>query len=123
MQYYREIVRINEKLSQINRKLDEIIKYYDIIFKTISQQVQFGDNEQKVLSLPKHLQTTFLALNKLGTATSVMISSATGRARAVESCYLNQLVSLGYAIKRRNRRQVLFSSAICIVQNRQLEVK
>ena len=48
----------------------------------------------KILDLPKQLQVTILALIKLGSSTAAAVSSVTGKARAVESGYLNQLVTL-----------------------------
>jgi hypothetical protein len=50
----------------------------------------------KILKLPAHLQKTIIALAKMGRGDATDISSATRRARALESSYLNQLVLLGY---------------------------
>jgi hypothetical protein len=47
-----------------------------------------------VLELPKHLQVTILALLKLGPSSATAVSVVTGKARALESSYLNQLVTL-----------------------------
>ena len=52
-----------------------------------------------ILELPKQLQITLLALIKMGPSTAESICSATGKARAVESSYLNQLVVLKLAKK------------------------
>jgi hypothetical protein len=52
-----------------------------------------------VLELPKHLQVTILALFKLGSSSAVAVSVVTGKARAVESSYLNQLVTLKLVCK------------------------
>jgi len=46
----------------------------------------------RVLEFPKHLQTTLVALLKLGRATASDVAKLTGKARAVESACLNQLV-------------------------------
>ena len=62
-----------------------------------------------LLSLPDHLRSTAMALHRLGEATAEEVARATGRARAVESGYLNQLVRMGYVKKRRRGRRVLFS--------------
>lgn len=53
----------------------------------------------KVLSLPKHLQTSFMALCSIGRATATMVSAVTKRTRAMESSNLNTLALLGYAAK------------------------
>ena len=56
-----------------------------------------------ILELPKQLQTTILALIKSGPSTAQSICSVTGKARAVESSYLNQLVTMKLAQKQRRR--------------------
>lgn len=62
----------------------------------------------KVLELPKHLQTTLIALMRLGFATALEVSGVTGKARAVESGYLNQLCYMKIAAKKQQGRKVLF---------------
>jgi len=62
-----------------------------------------------LLSLPDHLRSTAMALHSAGEATAEEIATVTGRARAVESSYLNQLVRMGYIKKYRKGRRVLFS--------------
>ncbi|RLI09908.1 hypothetical protein DRO42_03010 [Candidatus Bathyarchaeota archaeon] len=62
-----------------------------------------------LLSLPDHLRKTAMVVCRLGKATAEEIAEGTGRARAVESGYLNQLVRMGYLKKERRGRQVLFS--------------
>jgi len=62
----------------------------------------------KILDLPKHLQTTIAALMKLGVATATDVSRITGKARAVESAYLNQFVTMKIAFKERVGRKAFF---------------
>ena len=62
----------------------------------------------RVLEFPKHLQTTLLTLLKLGLATASDVASITGKARAVESAYLNQLCILRVAAKSRSKRRAYF---------------
>jgi len=62
-----------------------------------------------LLSLPDHLRKTATVVCSLGMATAEEIAGGTGRARAVESGYLNQLVRMGYLKKERRGRKVLFS--------------
>ena len=58
-----------------------------------------------VLELPKHLQVTILALIRKGKAcTASEMSQITGKARAVESSYLNQLVTLKFVKKEKEAR-------------------
>ncbi len=63
----------------------------------------------KILELPKHLQTTIVALLKLGRATADDVSRVTGKARAVESAYLNQFVTMKLCHKERGGRKAFFS--------------
>lgn len=62
-----------------------------------------------LLSLPDHLRKTATVLCSLGEAAADEVAERTGRARAVESSYLNQLVRMGYLKKERRGRRVLFS--------------
>ncbi len=63
----------------------------------------------KILEFPKHLQVTILALLKLGRATADDVSKVTGKARAVESAYLNQFVIMKIASKERVGRKAVFT--------------
>lgn len=61
-----------------------------------------------LLSLPDHLRKSALALSTLGEGTATDLSKETSRVRAVESDYLNQLVSMGLIKKKRKGRDVYF---------------
>ena len=63
----------------------------------------------KILEFPKHLQTTIVTLLKLGCATAAEVSEHTGKARAVESAYLNQLVVMKVVRKERKGRKAFFT--------------
>lgn len=63
----------------------------------------------ELLTFPDHIRRTIMAFLRRGdVATAEMIADDTGRARAVESAYLNQLVLMGYLTKERRGRQVIF---------------
>jgi hypothetical protein len=62
----------------------------------------------RVLEFPKHLQTTVITLLKLGRATAEDVAKVTGKARAVESAYLNQLVVMKVVQKQRQGRKAFF---------------
>jgi hypothetical protein len=62
-----------------------------------------------LLRLPDHLRKTMLALAKLIEGRADEVSEITGRARAIESGYLNQLVRLGYVKKIRRKHQIYFA--------------
>jgi len=61
-----------------------------------------------VLSLPDHLRKTYTAVMMYDRVTADDVSEVTKRARAVESSYLNQLVTMGQLTKGRNGRKVYF---------------
>ncbi len=62
----------------------------------------------KILELPKHLQVTVTTLLKLGVATADDVAQVTGKVRAVESNYLNQLTYMKIVKKQRQERRMLF---------------
>lgn len=59
-------------------------------------------------SLPEHLRRTMQAIVTLGEATAFQVSKKTGRSRAAESDYLNQLVDRGFLKKVRKGREIVF---------------
>ena len=63
----------------------------------------------KILDFPKHLQVTILTLVKIGSATAQEVATVTGKERAVESAYLNQLVTMQIAHKERRDRKAVFT--------------
>ena len=63
----------------------------------------------QVLDFPKHLQVTVTSLLKLGKALADQVAAVTEKARAVESAYLNQLVTMRIVKKEHRGRTVYFS--------------
>lgn len=63
----------------------------------------------KILDFPKHLQVTMLTLIKLGRGTAQEVANITGKERAVESAYLNQLTVMQIVHKERQERKAVFS--------------
>ena len=105
--------KMNKNMEHISRKLDRLIE----VQRTPSGQLVRagtalpGDMPLDVttlLSLPDHLRKSALALSTLREATATDLSKETGRVRAVESDYLNQLVSMGLVKKKRKGRDVYF---------------
>jgi response regulator of citrate/malate metabolism len=97
-----ELEKIKSKLAEIDRKLDQLLKLqteppYTRAFvpKTLA-------------SLPEHLRKTALAIATMGQATAEQVAAKTGRTRAAESDYLNQLTSRGFLKKERIGREVHF---------------
>ncbi|MGQ9639873.1 MAG: helix-turn-helix domain-containing protein [Candidatus Bathyarchaeia archaeon] len=112
-----EIVRLleelNENIKSLGAKLDRLV-YLQETFKDALTPREKGTYEglpldvATLLSLPDHLRKTALALAELGEATATEISEKTGRVRAAESDYLNQLVAKGYVKKKRKGHGVYF---------------
>jgi hypothetical protein len=61
-----------------------------------------------LLSMPDHLRKTAMTICRCDRATADAIAEQTKRARAVESAYLNQLVTMGYLKKERKGRKAYF---------------
>ena len=114
-------VREETVYQVLNTKLDQIIRLLEKIIDMLEQKPRAPETPESygqlteyldaitLLSLPDHLRRTAIALAKLGgEATAEEVSRETGRARAVESAYLNQLVAMGYIAKKRKGRKVYF---------------
>ena len=111
--------RINENLKSINNQLADLSKKCDAVLANLPSgkplQVGVADLEDSpldvvtLLSLPDHLRKTAMILCKEEEATAEQIAEKTGRARAVESGYLNQLYTMGHINKKRKGRDVYFN--------------
>jgi hypothetical protein len=102
--------KINKNLEEINVKLGTLIKSTEDLEKASregSKNLEVLD-VMTLLSLPDHLRKTAMILSRLSRATAGQVSNESGRARAVESSYLNQLVVMGHLKKTREGRVVYF---------------
>ena len=75
-----------------------------------------------VLSLPKHLQETFLALSSLGVADASQVAFLTHKARAIVSTYLNTLILIRHnshvlVLSHREGRRKMFQVNPKIMRN------
>jgi hypothetical protein len=104
--------KLNRNLEVVSRKLDKLIEVErsGARFSRPTVEVPEGTplDVTTLLSLPDHLRKSALALSSLGEATATDLSKETSRVRAVESDYLNQLVSMGLIKKKRKGRDVYF---------------
>ena len=64
--------------------------------------------ESSLMALPDHLRKTYVAVATKGECAAVQVSNQTGRTRAIESSYLNQLLRMGWLSKRRISKTVNF---------------
>ncbi|MHA1721950.1 MAG: transcriptional regulator [Candidatus Baldrarchaeia archaeon] len=101
---YHSIEDVKTNIKLLHEKLDLIIENFQ------KKKVSVGGNldVMMLLDLPDHLRKTAIALSKLGKATAEDLVKETGRSRAVESCYLNQLERMGYIAKERKGRKTYF---------------
>ncbi len=64
--------------------------------------------ESELITLPDHLRRTYVIVASKGECNAVEVSNLTGRCRAIESNYLNQLLRMGWLTKRRISKTVHF---------------
>jgi ArsR family transcriptional regulator, lead/cadmium/zinc/bismuth-responsive transcriptional repressor len=64
--------------------------------------------ESSLITLPDHLRKTYVVVATKGECDAVQVSNYTGRCRAIESNYLNQLLRMGWLNKRRISKAVHF---------------
>lgn len=98
---------IEETLKRIEKKLKKI----ETELREIRYQIASPDKVElkSPISLPDHLRKTVLGLMTIEHGTASDVSKYTGRARAVESSYLNQLERQGYLTSFRKSKQKIFS--------------
>lgn len=99
-------------LARIERKIDLILRSVggERRAKGVEKIKGAGALDiMTLLSLPDHLRKTALTLIKLGRAMAEDVAKETGRARAIESAYLNQLVRMEYVWRKRVGKRVYFS--------------
>ncbi len=112
--------RIQKELRRISAKLDRIIEIDEKILRHFPEEKEIREviapelgggalDVMTLLSLPDHLRKTAMIICKMNEgATADEVSKETEKARAVESSYLNQLVTMGYLKKKRKGRKVYF---------------
>ena len=105
--------QMNTSIEKLNSKLDTLINLQESVKDSLIQEKKpsyegLPLDVATLLSLPDHLRKTALALTEVGEATATDISQKTGRVRAAESDYLNQLVTKGYVKKKRKGHDVYF---------------
>ncbi len=105
--------KIKENLERLNEKMEVIIELQRHEQRDIPIPIGGEDaplDVMTLLSMPDHLRKTAMTVCRIGRATADDIAQQTGRARAVESAYLNQLVLMGYLKKERKGRKAYFSA-------------
>ncbi|HML03040.1 MAG TPA: helix-turn-helix domain-containing protein [Candidatus Bathyarchaeia archaeon] len=95
---YKELLEIRHRLEEIDKKLAARVEPVSI-------------PESKLFSLPNHLRTSYLVVASKGECCAVEVSCSTGKSRAIESSYLNQLVQTGWLRKRKDGKRLMFRVA------------
>lgn len=112
------LLRMEKEFISMRSYLEQIISLQKEMLQRLekgerpSEDVDNGGTGLSVavlLKLPDHLRKTMVALSKLIEGRADEVASITGRARAIESGYLNQLVRLGYVKKIRKKHQIYFA--------------
>jgi|GEM_PF-852482 hypothetical protein len=98
-QIYKEMMSIRVRLDDIENNFSKI------------NPPPMPMTESNLISLPDHLRKTYMIVMSKGECDAVQVSNLTGRCRAVESNYLNQLSRMGWLNKRRISKVVYFRSS------------
>ena len=117
----REI--ISKTLLKLSRDLEALTSKVDLILASQKRMIPVRAVDEKtaknevpyealdvmtLLSLPDHLRKTAVAVTALRRATAADVARETGRARAAESNYLNQLVTMKHIQRERKGKKVYF---------------
>ncbi|KUO41484.1 MAG: hypothetical protein AVW06_01255 [Hadesarchaea archaeon DG-33-1] len=104
---------LSRALKRIEKKIDLLIDGTETKRRAKKREEALGDGEgldiMTLLTFPDHLRKSAMTIMKLGKAMAEDVAKETGRARAIESAYLNQLVRMGHVKKAREGRRVYFS--------------
>jgi trehalose-phosphatase len=97
-------------LEKILREMQELRYRLDDIEQSISRWKpnSMKISESELLLLPEHLRKTYMTVLSKGECNATQVSNLTGRCRAVESNYLNQLVRTGWMARKRNSKEIHF---------------
>ena len=107
MELFQELKKVGKELNQISSKLDRILEMEERILRRLTEPKTL--DASTLLSLPDHLRRTAMVILRVGEVTAEMVAKETGRARAVESGYLNQLERMGFIERKRKGRVVYFA--------------
>jgi len=88
--------RIFQELQQIRYRLDDIEA---VLSRWNPQPLEISESE--LFSLPDHLRKTYMTVASKGECNATEASNLTGRCRAMESNYLNQLARMGWLTKHK----------------------
>ena len=96
--------RIFNELQQMRFRLDDI----EAVLSGWNNPQPLQISESELFLLPDHLRTTYVTLGSKGGGSATEIANLTGRCRALESNYLNQLARMGWLMKYRESKTTRF---------------
>jgi hypothetical protein len=106
LEEHENLVRLDQifqELQNIRHRLDDIENRFS---NWHPQPLNISESE--LFSLPDNLRKTYLVVASKGECSATQVSNLTGRSRAIESSYLNQLARMGWLTKRRNSKTLNF---------------
>ena len=106
--------RILQEMQQIRYRLDDIEAAL-----SSWQSPPLEISESDLLSLPDNLRKTYMSVASKGEASAEQVSPLTGRSRAIESNYLNQLARMGWLLKHRDSKTIRFRLICKGIEKRQ----
>jgi hypothetical protein len=95
--------RIFHELEQIRFRLDDIEAAVSGL-----NPPPLKISESELFLLPDHLRKTYITVVSTGESSATEVSNLTGRCRALESNYLNQLARMGWLMKHRDSKTTRF---------------
>jgi hypothetical protein len=98
--------KIFQEIMHMRHRLDDIEKNFSN-WKPQPLDV----SESSLMKLPDHLRKTLVLVASKGEISAVEVSNLSGRCRALESSYLNQLSRMGLLLKRRKSKLTVFRIA------------
>jgi hypothetical protein len=95
--------KIYREMQSIHFRLDDLEKHLSNWNPT-----PIEISESKLISLPDHLRKTYIFVASKGECDATQTSIQTGRCRALESNYLNQLSRMGWLNKRKVSKNTIY---------------
>jgi hypothetical protein len=95
--------KIYREMQSIHFRLDDLEKHLSNWSPT-----PIEISESKLISLPDHLRKTYIFVASKGECDATQTSNQTGRCRALESNYLNQLSRMGWLNKRKVSKNTIY---------------
>jgi hypothetical protein len=96
--------------DKIFREMQQIHLRLDDLEKNLSgwSPPPINISEAKLIALSDHLRRTYVIVAARGECDALQVSNLTGRCRALESNYLNQLCRMGWLNKHKVSKSTMF---------------